>query len=161
MKRMWSKNELKSIANTQAKNVEKDITTLVDGVGHPRFIEGDGVPLEQEGYTDVYCKWSLSGTHIMFVVAGNIADTTTITNGASFGVFELPEWIMDKIYPVFANELEIKVVTTYASDWSSQDMACDLAKVDGKMKIRLVGGNFTASADRNFRAQFDLLIDNE
>lgn len=134
---------------------------IEDAQGNKRFVEGDGVPLVQEGYTSVYCKWSLSGTHLMMVVAGVISEDAIIGNGTYLGTFKLPQWIFDKIYPVFGDELEIKEIYAYNDDWTSQNFNVDLNKsTNNTMIIRIVSGGITATKDRQFRIQFDLLIDN-
>ena len=53
-----------------------NISTLTDSKGNPRFIEGEGTPMEMEGFTASYCKWSLSGTHLMIVLSGSFANAT-------------------------------------------------------------------------------------
>lgn len=133
-----------------------------DAQGNKRFQEWNGTPLEQEGYTSSYCKASLSGIHLMFVVAGVVANNTTIDNGSYLGTFTLPKWIYDKIYPVFGDELEIKQISAFNEDWTSQSFNIDLNKgPNNTIILRLVSGDFTATKERQFRTQFDLLIDND
>ena len=140
-----------------------NITTLTDSKGNPRFIEGDGIVNESlpSGYDVSYCKWSLSGTHLMFVVAGTMANTTAVTNNTRVATFNLPSWVLDKIYPVFAtNVIETKSIDYRGvGDWSNQGGSAYIGKyTDG---IRITSGSITASADRGFRMQFDLLIDTD
>lgn len=152
MKQMWSKEEIE----TQ----KKKISTLVDSKGNPRFVEGDGVPLEQTGFTSTYCKWSLSGTHLMCVLAGTVADTTVLANNANLATFDVPSYIWDKIYPVWLTNIEAKSVDMYAQDWTKQTAFIKFTKGVSKLTIT-TGTALTLTAERSFRVQFDLLIDTE
>ena len=134
---------------------------ITDTQGHRRFIEFDGTPLTLEGFESVFCKASLSGTHLMFVLAGNIANTTLIGNGTTLAIYDLPEWIMDKIYPVWENSrIEKRSFPLTGDDWTEQNMGVVFQKSDGKIKLLTVG-SVTLSANRAFRITFDLLIDND
>lgn len=156
MKQMWSKEEIEKVS----KATPKDISLLVDSAGNPRFIEGDGTPLEQEGVTNTYCKWSLSGTHLMLVYAGTIANTTTLENNVNLATFDVPSYIWDKIYPVWLTNIEAKSVDMYAQDWTKQTAFIKFAKSASKLTITM-GTALTLTAERSFRVQFDLLIDAE
>lgn len=136
------------------------LENIVDEQGRKRFVEGAGSPLAQEGVTINYCKWSLSGTHLMLVVAGNIANGTSIANGTDLATFSLPKWIYDKIYPVWEARLEIKSVPLTANDWSVQTWGIVLTKSLNLIKFTATSA-ITLTADRGFRVSFDLLIDNE
>lgn len=154
MKHMWSEEEIQSF--------KKDISNLVDSKGNPRFIEGEGTPLTMEGFTSTYCKWSLSGTHLMFVLSATITNTTVIQDSTILATFSLPEWIINKIYPVWDSNLESKNLVLYASDYTNQSTICRLTKDTNNMKIIKSGGSaVTLTKDRSFRIQFDLLIDSE
>ena len=163
MKRMWSKNELKNISQNEAKAVQKDISTLVDSQGHERFIEGD-ISLYSdmpEGITLTYGKWSLSGTHLMIVLAGNLADETVLANSTDVArLTTLPSWILDKVYPVFNDVIERKKFDASASTWGVQQIDVALRKSTDYLYIRLASA-LTLTANRGFRIAFDLLIDNE
>lgn len=135
-----------------------NITELVDSKGNPRFIEGDGVATEIAGLTLTYNKWSLSGTHLMIVLAATVADTTVITAG-EYITLNLPSYILDKIYAVFSNVVSRQTVTLWADDYSSQTFSMQLQKYTNNLKIYF--GGVTLTKKRTFRAQFDLLIDSE
>lgn len=137
------------------------VTVEADGdvSARPLIAEGDGVGLEQEGVTISYCKWSLSGTHLMLVCAGSITNTTVIVQNSKLAVFTLPDYIKNKIYSVWGNNIEAKEIRFYASDWSTQTLQIKFQKTSAG--VQLETATLTASADRSFRAQFDLLIDNE
>lgn len=143
-----------------------NISTLTDSKGNPRFVEGNGVINESlpSGVEISYCKWSLSGTHLMLVIAGTIADTTAISNNTLLAEFIIPSFIADKIYSVWGVNIETKNIPCVAENWSIQQLNVVFLKVSGqsKLQIRTSGGaTFTATAGRGFRMQFDLLIDSE
>lgn len=151
MKHMWSEEEIQSF--------KKDISNLVDSKGNPRFVEGNGTPATIEGFTSTYCKWSLSGTHLMIVLAGNIANTTLISQNSNLATFDFPDYIKNKIVPTFATSINRISATFYNEDYSQQTLIVNLLKTTN-IAIQ-TGAVFTASKDRSFRIQFDLLIDNE
>ena len=152
MKHMWSEEEILS--------QKKDISTLVDSKGNPRFIEGTGTGKTLSGLTISYCKWSLSGTHLMLVCAGTIKNTTTLTAG-NIATFVLPEWILNKIYPVWSSQyIEKKDIKLIADNFTEQTTTGMLAKGTTSLMI-YVSSAVTLTADRGFRIQFDLLIDSE
>lgn len=135
---------------------------IKDASGNLRFIEGAGVNSEISGVTITYSKWSLSGTHLMLVLAGTIANATSLADGNTFVEYEIPEWIADKIYTVWGEtNIEVKNINVYNQNWTFQAMSFNIRKTATKtLLIRNIGG-FTATAERSFRIQFDLLIDNE
>lgn len=138
------------------------VTVEADGdtSARPLIVEGDGVPIEQEGVTITYCKWSLSGTHLMIVLAGSFADTTVIANNKILASYAIPSYILDKVYPVWLTFMEAKQIDVYAQDWTKQQIFVKFAKESPNLTI-VTGSTLTLTADRNFRIQFDLLIDNE
>lgn len=134
------------------------IESVVDSAGNLRFIEGEGTLTEITGVTYTYNKWSLSGTHLMIVLAGTVADTTAITAG-EYVTLNLPSYILDKIYAVFSNVVNRQTVTLWANDYSSQTFSMQLQKYTNNLKIYF--GGITLTKERNFRVQFDLLIDSD
>ena len=110
MRRMYSEEQVKKmIQNALSSGQMKDVKVfedIVDKDGHARFIEGDIdlAATTPEGVTKVYGKWSLSGSHLMIVLAGVIADGTTI-GGAIWAKVNMPSWIINKIYPIFSNKV--------------------------------------------------------
>ena len=170
MKRMWSKNELKNLANAQVQeqvsggqleNV-KVFEEITDKDGHKRFIEGDINIIDGETiFEKIYGKWSLSGTHLMIVLAGKVNAQESSFPSHEIVNLQLPEWILNKIYPVGSSiYIESKEIKIYSSDYtSSQSERFDLRKRTSYLDI--VAGSANPSVDRYFRLQFDLLIDNE
>lgn len=132
---------------------------IVDSQGNKRFIEGNGVVPTITGFSFSYCKWSLSGTHLMLVCAGSIASGTTIAGLTKFADFNVPSWVKDKIVAVVGEVIEYKNIDAYNTDYSSQTFRVVLRK-----QYALTfsfNSEFTATKARNFRIQFDLLIDSE
>lgn len=135
---------------------------IKDAQGHNRFVDGNGITATLTGLTITYCKWSLSGTHLMFVCAGNVLDTTTIPGSLELCRFNLPEWVYNKIYAVWGGQyLESKNVRLTADNWTYQQLEVALRKITSPAIQFLVPSALTLSSDRSFRIQFDLLIDNE
>ena len=137
----------------------KILENILDNEGHPRFIEGNGTP--GNFISQPFCKYSLSGTHLMFVVAG-LVEPQTIGANEVLGNFLLPEWIASKIYPVWGNiNLQRIGITFTAGDWSTKVMDA-IVYIDGNyLKIANLGTDFVLEKSSGFRVQFDLLIDNE
>ena len=160
MKRMWSKNELKNIADAQAAAVKKDIATLVDSQGHDRFIEGDINIEEIEGITKTYGKWSLSGSHLLIVLALSIDDALTIASNTKLADVNIPQWIIDKLVPVISSVLEYGAFESYASDYSSQTFYARLGKGADKLTITK-NGALTMTKAREVRITYDFLIDSD
>lgn len=133
---------------------------IVDKDGHYRFIEGNGVVNEETGFESSYCRWSLSGSHLMVVLAYSF-DNYSIVSGTTFATFELPQWIADKITPAFRSTyIEIKQFTAYANDLGKQDFNASLIKVDNELYIN-AQSTIAITGERFGRIQFDLIIDNE
>lgn len=128
---------------------------IVDSAGNKRFVEGNGTP-DTTNITSSYCKWSLSGTHLMVVLAGkyisgSVADKTVLAQ------YEVPSFILNKIYPVWSNNIEMKTVTSRTVGGTGFEDYFLFTKEDGKLKIKQQG--VYNHNDTYFRAQFDLLID--
>lgn len=152
--------------STDVSNVNK-LEQIKDAQGHNRFVEGNGT-YSSKISGSVYCRWSLSGTHLMLVFAGTIPANTTFGGGGELlGQFTLPQWIYDKIQPVWGSYyVENKSLEIISNDWSNTDnMAVCLEKSSygggNYMSILQIGSLQTITFDGNFRIQFDLLIDNE
>lgn len=137
---------------------------IADKDNHKRFIEGNITPSSLSGVTYTYGRWSLSGTHLMIVIAGEIE------SGASFAgytnictISNLPSWIFNKIYPTFSKFIEVKAFNFYNADWSKETnpMQVALSKESDVLGISNFGGAYTTTKSRGFRFAFDLLIDNE
>ena len=165
-KRMWTDREVRSMAVKTVEEKEKleVFEHIVDKDGHPRFIEGSvSLNSRVEGsVTKLYGKWSLSGSHLMMVFSGSASDTTAITAGALCQTDNLPKWISDKIVVLFAsNSLANATITWYADNYSTQTNGCTLQKLSLDGNLSVYSNAVTLTADRKFRLQFDLLIDDD
>ena len=151
MKHMWSEEEIQSF--------KKDISNLVDSKGNPRFVEGNGTPATITGFTSSYCKWSLSGTHLMLVLAGNFENAVSVSQGSVLATFAVPEFILNKIVPVIGSNIEYKQSAAYSADYDTQTINFLFRKLTNL--IITCNSNITFTKARTFRIQFDLLIDAE
>lgn len=161
MRRMYSdKQVLKTVEEVAQTEGLKVFENIVDKDGHPRFIEGDITIEATAGFTQSYGKWSLSGTHLMLVVAGSIENSTTWVGGKTLYEVELPQWLLDKIIPAGSQRIENKNYSIFSIDASSaQNISTYFSKLNGKLALTL--GGLTTDAKRYFRFTSDLLIDNE
>ena len=165
MKRMWSKNELKNIADAQAKAVQKDIDTLVDNQGNERFIEGT-FSVSKTGVASAYSKWSLSGTHLMIVCCLEIDANTSYSNGEAIANIALPEFIINKIVPLTpasgVSIVAFESPTAYSEDYSnSSSFDTRLNKAETGTTIYKTKESYSVAYKSYVRIAFDLLIDIE
>ena len=170
MRRMYSQNQL----DNQIKEVKKDINTLVDSDGNERFVEGDielssAIP---EEITKTYGKWSLSGSHLLVVLCLDIAVKNFETQTALCNI-TLPDYIIDKVVPLFSSVVDRKGFLGWNDDYSTQTIECYLTKSTNKLGLNLyVTANPIATfhislnlnsvnigKTRHVRINFDLLID--
>lgn len=136
----------------------KVFENIVDKDGHKRFVDFDITTEEITGLTFTYAKASLSGSHLLIVLAGNCQNESEISS--RLASFELPKWIYDKLAPVFLTEVDRKTVIMWASDFTTQQISMTLNK-GGNNIINIYTNTLTLTKDRSFRLAFDLLIDNE
>lgn len=164
MRRMYSKPQLLEAVESESKlNGIKVFEDIKDKDGHARFIEGDISlnPLITD-LTKTYGKWSLSGTHLMIVLAFDVPNAKVLGVGNELCEIVVPDWIKNKIYPLFATSyIEVKSFTLRADDWSTQNLSVNFIKNASNKLLFVVGSSLTLSANRHARLQFDLLIDNE
>lgn len=136
------------------------LNNIVDSHGNKRFVEGRGNPETITGVTSLYCKWSLSGTHLMLVYYLNLDSGTNLNARTDICSFELPQWILDKIYPA-SNGLVNIVDAIYVPEGNTPTTKQEwLYKTATGLKIT----NKTAVQATTIcylRIQFDILIDSE
>lgn len=156
MKRMWSLKQIKDFI----KSTTKDIATLVDAQGHNRFIEGDITIETIEGVSKTYGKWSLSGTHLLFVLALKLDNATEFTYGDNVAIIELPEYINSKIVEIFSSVVSVQVVRTFGSGTDTSITFGLMKLADNKLHIQTLQ-NYTAAREEYMRVNFDLLIDGD
>ena len=138
------------------------LENIKDASGNLRFIEGEGIISElPTGVTNVYNKWSLSGTHLMFVAVFDLVTGAELTQDSIIITYSsLPQWIVDKISVLWGvNLVDQKVFNMNNPNTSSSDVTVQLRKEDNTMVIKQ-RSTATLSVDRSVRFQFDLLIDN-
>lgn len=134
---------------------------IVDKNGNKRFVEGNGTPVSLSGITPTYYKWSLSGTHLMIVYSGKISSGTIIPAGQKLIDFTLPEWILNKIFPLTnKGTLDFKSIEMFTNDESRLSKVEKLIKTNTGVKIENQSSG-TINSNYNFRFQFDLLIDTD
>lgn len=131
---------------------------IVDENNNLRYKQFDDSQGEISGVTKTYSKCVLNGYSISCVLALTLANASTISDGQTLAKFELDNWILDKIFPVFSNIIEVRNIICYASDWTTQTLQVTFRKITNGVSI-IANGNLTLTADRNARMQFDLIID--
>lgn len=141
------------------------LENIVDSDGHKRFIEGDITPQEIEGVNFVFAKWSLSGTHLMIVMAGNIDVTETLSTNTTLAVItNIPAWVMSKIYPIASPSAVVMFKDEIGREIGGsgqKELQFELDKTSNtQLNILYIGENYTPTATNGFRVEFDLLIDN-
>lgn len=143
----------------------KDLSKIVDEHGNPRFVEGNLTPTAFEGCTYDYAKWSLSGTHLMIVIAGTIASGTHFSGTQNFlEDFELPQYIRDKIFPIGQyGVFDSKSFNIYAesNNTIAHSRTLYIQKHGNNIGIYSNGSAYDFAANCYFRIQFDLLIDTD
>ena len=163
MRKMFSKNQiLKVIEKESEENGIQIFSNIEDQDAHNRFIEGDINLVDGlTGFTKIYGKWSLSGTHLMFVLALKIDNATTYSSKV-IATANIPDWIKVKIVPIFSTQVIPYVPFTAgnADGTSSQTINYSLRK-SAQDDIQIFAQGITTTADRYVRCQLDLLIDNE
>lgn len=142
------------IANPLMENIK-------DASGNLRFIEGEGTSETISNVEIVYNRWSLSGTHLMIVIAGYY-DNTTVSAGTTIARIPVPKWVLDKVATLSTGGRITRVNYPLIND-SDQVAGTDrpAALYKGSDDLYINTSNNDATDKWNFRIQFDLLIDNE
>ena len=150
-----------------------ELTTLMDNIvdshGNKRFVEGNislSLALDNS-YNLVYGKWSLSGTHLMIVLAVKCTTNNSILAGAWFNETTfMPNYIYNKIYSSSVivggtrNLVSINQPLAIRNSAIINGPKFFLQKSNGGLQI-VSFDDFTFSTDDYLRIQFDLLIDSE
>lgn len=145
---------------TESGDVENPtLETIKDKNGNLRFIEGNVAIPTISGLTFTYNKWSISGTHLMIVLAGEIEDATTISADELLNI-DLPQWIKDKIFTTSGIIVYSQSATLMAMDLSTTQWLLYLQKPNDNT-INIYNTEITTTKKYYFRTQFDLLIDAE
>lgn len=148
-------------------NISEDGKLYLDGIvdadGNQRFIEGDITIETIEGITQTYGKWSLSGSHLLIVVACDVLQNTPISNSLRLANFNLPQWIYDKIKSIYGyGGVDSKTLYFYSKTTTSSVAGTSKLLKDNNILMVVIGyGGNIPDEDRAFRVSFDLLIDSE
>ena len=150
--------EVKSIEATDAI---KYLGKIIDTAGNLRFNEGNLTVIDPlpTGVSISYAKWSLSGTHLMIVLAGSVSANESVSPTPGIAVAELPQYIKDKIYPMFGTFLgkfDGQLVNT--SNYHTTTLTVGVDKVNNGLRIDLPHID-SAENQQIFRFGIDLLID--
>lgn len=133
------------------------LSQIKDSDGNQRFIEGDIQIPTISGISVSYPKWSLSGTHLMLVVAGTYDAGTTFAGETAIAGISLPSFIKNKIYPMISTVVDTKEFVILNNDYSRDTLNTYLYKTSGGLQISCSSKTFAKSGV--FRIVFDLLID--
>ena len=133
---------------------------IVDSQGNKRFVEADGeVVTEASKLTPSYCKWSLSGTHLMCVLAGTVTANVYIGLFVSMANFTLPSYIGSKIFPVYRKSVETREITIYDANGLINQNVNFQFQYENNVISFVPQADIHVTSTGYFRIQFDLLID--
>ena len=166
MKRMWSKNELKTQINEQAASGNipsvkaNEIIENMSGYTYGSYSDD-----EQCKVTPIYAGIVKNGNKLSFVVFGRIKRLDTISARKSFGAFGVPSAILDKLVPttLFGEQLLMaeNAPVTKETDGSSQGILLVVKKTSDGFDI-LIGqssaNNLTANVDYLFRFEKTFML---
>lgn len=134
---------------------------IEDANNHTRFFDGAINTNPIEGITYTYARWSLSGSHLMLVIAGTAEAGAVINDSTDLGLAPMPQWVLDKIFPYSGYAVDMKDLINRTSYYTQENLGLiTLLKISGQLEIRNISGPHTFTNAGNFRVQFDLLIDN-
>ena len=137
----------------------KVFENIVDKDGHKRFIEGDITLNEIAGLTNLYGKWSLSGSHLILVLCLKCDENASVSDNTTLCTINVPEWVLAKITTIVGGSVAFSIDYAYASDYTNQQLQSRLVK-PSTLQIRNDGA-WSLSKERVVRIAYDLLIDNE
>ena len=159
-----------SIYKKKVNNLEEggggaSLADIVDSNGNKRFVEGSLTEPFVTGLTYTYNKWSLSGTHLMIVLAGSLVKSGTINANTTLASVVLPDYINDKIVPLNRDGVIAKKSETlysYVSGNATMDIQF-IKNTQGAIFIAITNSvtNPSTNWSADFRVQLDLLIDSE
>ena len=137
--------------------------TITDSHGNNRFVEGDLVLSTISGITFSYGKWSLSGTHLMVVLAGKIASGAYIGGYIRIASANVPDYILNKVQYIIPSRNDVRRQYFDIYSLGARVLAQKLFFLDKQSNGLNIGSSsidpFTASEDGYFHIQFDLIID--
>ena len=141
-------------------NTISSMERIVDANDNFRFVEGAGVLNLPSGMTVTYNKWSLSGTHLMIVIAGTINPDLPTGQINAVATYTFPDYIKDKIKPLGSNRIAFANITAVDNDYHTYNRSGFITKsVPAGDIIMYLSSGSTPQYTYLFRIQFDLLID--
>ena len=160
MKHMWSEEEIQDLIEGQGGSGGTiTLDDLADKNGNKRFVSGE-MTFANNVYINtemIYAKWSLSGTHIMFVgIIKAKGNPQKFSLGNPIFSITLPDYINNKIVKISSSNRLVLVANGLRGDGES--FSCQLRKTDTGVNIC---SDQTLPPLTNARIQFDLLIDSE
>ena len=132
---------------------------IVDSQGNKRFVEENGFG-NSEYLTIKYCKWSLSGTHLMCVLSATLSANTLLPTG-TLASFNVPDYIGRKILTTWANHVVMLEPYLKDGEGAGSTIVVLVDYENNSIIFNLIGQVPALNKERYFRIQFDLLIDNE
>ena len=151
----------------QVVPTEFNISNLKDSDGHNRFIEGTIAIRNASGITNIYSKWSLSGTHLMAVFAFKLSANATLGNYQILYDGYLPQWLHNKIF-TFSNSgwIEVNKISPCDNDGVPQSSETSFMfhkeqLYQNGIQLYHIGPTRVPSVDEYYRVSFDLLIDTD
>ena len=137
-----------------------EFENIKDSSGNKRFVEGNLSARTISGFTFDYAKWSLSGTHLMLVLAGS-CESGTLADNTVLAEVALPSYIHDKIVPISGVMVDTSSFNFYKSGqpWIKDSITIGLDKGVSSLVIKNSAGAQTISNNAVFRITYDLLID--
>ena len=163
MKHMWSEEEIQSLIEEQGGSGGSGGSTLdniVDKNGNKRFIEGNGTLESDRDFNSKYCKWSLSGTHLMCVLSASLS-ANTILGAGTLATFTVPDYIGSKIIPTWGNSITMLEPYIKDSEGAGGTIVVDVNYYRNNITFELVALVSALNKERYFRIQFDMLIDTD
>ena len=133
---------------------------IVDKNGNKRFIEGNGTIESNVDFNSKYCKWSLSGTHLMCVLSASLSANTILGSG-TLATFTVPDYIGSKIIPTWSNSIVMLEPYIKDSEGAGSTIAVRVNYYSNNITFELVAQAPALNKERYFRIQFDMLIDSE
>lgn len=143
---------------TNVGEISTIMENIVDSQGNKRFVNGDINIQTISGVEKTYGKWSLSGSHLMLVLAIDITNITINAND-EFAIIELPNYIIDKIYSVYSVYIMTNEYKLIGHGTTDTTLDVRLTKENNKIVIKSAETKSLASYTFSVRIQFDLLID--
>ena len=144
------------------------MSNIVDSHGNKRFVEGDISMLNISGIRQTYGKWSLSGTHLMIVIAFDIDSGVTTPVNSVIAVISLPGFIYSKIKNLWnadnvvsLTDVMVRGKTIWFNSKKLNDIRLQKPDSQSRLWISTSANTITTTELSACRIQYDLLIDSE